>query len=208
VITREQVADLQPGDVVEVAHRDWSGQKMSGPLKSTGEVTGEYVEALRLCGYPIRDNRGEPINGPWTLTVVSRAPRPLYVNHDRAEPVPGDYARDEDADGIRLILRTRGERFPDKWIDQDGIERTYDHIPGRRLRLLVDGETGRALPSEPAPTWCPSSEHHRRMVRSAHAEGWAEGFEAAAEWSANNPGPGGVPHDPPSNPYETGQVVP
>jgi hypothetical protein len=25
------------------------------------------------------------------VTVISRAPRPLYVNHDRTEPVPGTW---------------------------------------------------------------------------------------------------------------------
>lgn len=32
---------------------------------------------------------------------------------------------------------------------------------------------------------------------------WSEGAEATAEWMANNPGPSGIPIDPPSNPYES-----
>jgi hypothetical protein len=30
---------------------------------------------------------------------------------------------------------------------------------------------------------------------------WDDAAEATAEWTANNPGPGGVPHDPPRNPF-------
>jgi hypothetical protein len=39
---------------------------------------------------------------------------------------------------------------------------------------------------------------------AALARAWDQGAEATAEWTANNPGPSGVPHDPPSNPYEAG----
>ena len=34
------------------------------------------------------------------------------------------------------------------------------------------------------------------------AEVWVESAEATAEWMANNPGPSGIPSDPPTNPYE------
>lgn len=38
--------------------------------------------------------------------------------------------------------------------------------------------------------------------RQALAAAWEEGAEATAEWISNNPGPSGIPADPPRNPYE------
>lgn len=35
------------------------------------------------------------------------------------------------------------------------------------------------------------------------AEVWDEASHDTAEWLANNPGPTGIPHDPPINPYES-----
>lgn len=39
-------------------------------------------------------------------------------------------------------------------------------------------------------------------LAKVRAEAWREGAESTAEWMANNPGPSGIPHDPPTNPYE------
>jgi hypothetical protein len=139
-ITREQVADLERGDVVELRDDRWpEGTVVRGALYLDGGT-------LHVASEYIRHYDGKPafVGKHQTLTVVSRAPRPLYVNHPRTEPVPGDYVHDEDADGIRLVLRVAGDRYPDKWVDQYGIERTYEHLPAR-LRLLVDGETGTAV---------------------------------------------------------------
>jgi hypothetical protein len=139
-ITKEQVADLWNQDVVRLTNPVIPGLVVEGKLY---EVEG----VLGLCSWmTLRRKDGEPGQNwlGWDLTVVSRAPRPLYVNHPRTEPVAGDYAHELDADGKRLVLRVRGTRYPDKWIDQDGLERTYS--VRRRLRLLVDGETGQVVP--------------------------------------------------------------
>lgn len=40
-----------------------------------------------------------------------------------------------------------------------------------------------------------------RDLKQRFAEVWEEGFEAAADWIANNPGPSGNPLDPPRSPY-------
>lgn len=48
-----------------------------------------------------------------------------------------------------------------------------------------------------AAGWVPAE-----RVAEARAEGWDEGFEASFEWVANNPGPSGIPHDPPRNPHD------
>lgn len=145
MITREQVADLRPGDVVELTFP--SGSRIRGPL------TDNEYEAQRLkiasTGWTVRSASGDPGSslraGGASLTVVSLAPpRQLYVNHPRTEPVIGDVVIDEDADETVIVFRVAGQQYrdPDRWIDQYGTERTYEHLsPPRRLRLLVDGKT-------------------------------------------------------------------
>jgi hypothetical protein len=145
-ITREQVADLRPGDVVEYSgHPDFRGAKIVGPLVAEHDalLVGEYV---------VRRGDGGPPgyrNGDLTLTVVSRAPRPLYVNHDRAEPVPGDVVRDADDDSSTRVWACHAEpvKYLLPWILLAGLshEVETDELPVR-LRLLVDGTTGRCVP--------------------------------------------------------------
>jgi hypothetical protein len=148
-ITREQVADLRPGDVVELRLDDWAkGAAIRGPLRSTEQET----LVLPIPGgdgvYWVRGDNGHAFDGAHrTLTVISRAPRPLYVNHHRTEPVPGDVVRDADSghnavwlcgdpgDPGRLCWAQSGPPF---WVSRD-------RLPDR-LRLLVDGETGEVVP--------------------------------------------------------------
>ena len=136
-ITREQVADLQPGDVVELRHSDWPDTVITGPLRS--ERTGELVIAdlvLRWTDGSVATWARDLGN----LTVISRAPRPLYVNHDRTESVPGDVMRDKDGD-------IWFSRSTDDWISNnhgDGSDEwVRQYAP---LILLVDGETGQVVP--------------------------------------------------------------
>jgi hypothetical protein len=143
-LTREQVADLQPGDVVEIVQGTWpAGTTLRGPLRESRTGT------LFIGDVVIRHNDGFPRRwNDFTLTVISRAPRPLYVNHPRTEPVPGDVVRDEEAgvDPALVVLRISVRPGIETWMDQDGQERTYAHLsPPRRLHLLVDGETGQAV---------------------------------------------------------------
>jgi hypothetical protein len=105
---------------------------------------------------PVRYSNGDPagcVNRvDWTLTVVSRAPRPLYVNSDRTEPVPGDVVRDADDDERSgtwaFVARDWGNRnLP--WIPLHGEDRRgclRGQLPAR-LRLLVDGTTGQPVTS-------------------------------------------------------------
>jgi hypothetical protein len=134
-ITREQVADLQPGDVVEMVASHWpEGTSWRGPLYGSG---GE----LRVAGGLVRYDNGDPMDDArWSLTVVSRAPRPLYVNHPRTEPVPGDVVREDDPEGAATWLM---DSFG-TWQSKDSTCRP-EHMEGR-LRLLVDGETGQVVP--------------------------------------------------------------
>lgn len=135
MITREQVADLRPGDVVEVRHGDFPTVVTSGPLRSRGE-------SLDLGDiYCIRRPDGScPLMQRYTLTVVSRAPRPLYVNHPRTEPVPGDVAREEDPENPTTWLM-------DSFRTWQSTDSTHEQDLGFEwpLRLLVDGETGQVV---------------------------------------------------------------
>jgi hypothetical protein len=138
-ITKEQVADLREGDVVEMTWSVNGGQvNVRGPL-----VAGER-ELLSVAGYWVREPNGSPIqalgrDGRRTLTVVSRAPRPLYVNHPRTAPVDGDIARDRDGDAWRRSGRS-------KWYmagGSSGVDSIDDCKP---LTLLWDGQMKQVVP--------------------------------------------------------------
>jgi hypothetical protein len=162
-ITREQVRDLQPGDVVEV--RFASGSLMRGPLTADG-YGGDPLLGIADVHWPLRLRDGDVQHylKACDLAVVSRAPRPLYVNSDRTEPVPGDVVRIEH-DGypdpepgdatVNVYLPTKA-RPADSWLsihnNDIGLRYSTDMvIPGRgnnargRAVLLVDGETGQVV---------------------------------------------------------------
>lgn len=142
MITREQVADLLPGDVVEIWHEDWpQGTALTGPIY-------EHSAQLRLGSDVIRFSDGDILARyarGGHLTVISRAPRPLYVNHDRTEPVPGDVVRDADSDNA-VTWTKNVDGFSHEWL----CNKVHVYVPREempdRLRLLVDGETGRCVP--------------------------------------------------------------
>jgi hypothetical protein len=149
MITREQVADLRPGDIVELSDASFHGAVIRGSLWNNG------TEQLNVGAYIVRDPSGSPYASEHrTLTVISRAPRPFYVNHDRDHPVLGDAVRDADD-----FTDTRWWRYDNLsptvgWPWQlgatAGVAPTYyprESLP-RRLRLLIDGTTG--LPPEEA----------------------------------------------------------
>ncbi len=156
MITSEQVADLQPGDIVEYAgHPELKGAKVIGPLHlRNGDGT------LYVADYVVRDTGGEPgryAREQLTLTVVSRAPRPMYVNHPRTKPVPGDVVRLTDCvgDSYTNVYLPRNEQDDEPWLsihhdpgarysDEDAL---VGHLDGWQTRLLVDGETGQVVPS-------------------------------------------------------------
>ena len=142
MITREELADLRPGDVVELTDTRYPGVVTSGPLR---DDAGE----LLLGAFTVRAFDGLPAHPRQrTLTVVSRAPRPLYVNHPRTEPVAGDVVRDADDDtgDQRTWMLDAGGHVRTPWrCGFIGGSYTRGDLPAR-LRLLVDGETGQAVP--------------------------------------------------------------
>lgn len=135
--------DLRIGDFIKYREDSWpQGTFLTGPLIRDDDG------CLCVGPFPVQlsDNLMLP-PFPWPLTIVvlERAPRQAYVNHEREEPVPGDIARDADTDS-RTPLYLRGA---DKWLvivtDRIAVEADVDQIPPR-LRLLVDGDTGTAVP--------------------------------------------------------------
>ncbi len=139
MITREQVSDLKPGDVVELSWPslvdDAVTLSVRGPLTPKSIGTGNALFVGAQC---IRDQDGDPVHGDRrTLTVVSRAPRPLYVNHHRTEPVPGDTVHPGDGT-LSIAFRT-----VNGWVWPNG---TRARVADDGLRLLVDGETGQVVP--------------------------------------------------------------
>jgi hypothetical protein len=145
VITREQVADLQPGDVVEYRRDDWpEGALVRGPVEQAGPREPMYV----LKGiFGIAEWDGSPFEGrSSSLTVISRAPRPLYINHPRTEPVQGDVVRDEGGAGLALFICTHDDEET-WWLNAGADWIAPAEMQDKRLRLLVDGETGQVVPS-------------------------------------------------------------
>ncbi len=139
MITREQVSDLKPGDVVELSWPslvdDAVTLSVRGPLRESSTGSGD---ALAVASYGVREQDGDPVHGDRrTLTVVSRAPRPLYVNHHRTEPVPGDTVHPGDGT-LSIAFRT-----VNGWLWPNGKEA---RVADGGLRLLVDGETGQVVP--------------------------------------------------------------
>ena len=145
-ITRADVADLREGDVVELTDERWpDGTVLRGPAYFyDGELRVGHL-ALATCDGRLYVDRPRT-----TLTVISRAPR-LYTNSDRSEPVAGDVVRnaDDDSDTRTWAAGEGSEVGSGWWVRLDdglGNWEAGSALPDR-LRLLVDGHTGMAVPS-------------------------------------------------------------
>ena len=130
-IPREQVADLRPGDVVELRYDNYPETVIRGPLHGGATL---YVAFL-----VVRHADGRPGVGD-SLTVISRAPRPLYVNHERTTPIDGDVVRDGE-DRLWMF---------DHFGTWQGVESTCEEsnrLTGMEqpLTLLVDGNTKKVV---------------------------------------------------------------
>lgn len=129
-ITREQIADLQPGDVVEVT--DKYGCTARGPLRESD--LGSLMLGVFVL---IRHPKGDPSVHNLDLSVISRAPRPLYVNHPRTEPCAGDIVRDGDGGAWEFWGR--------RWHLAGVREDVVDISDSGSLTLLWDGQTGQVV---------------------------------------------------------------
>lgn len=128
-----QLEGLHPGDLIELV------------ITTDGDP-------ITLRGtYPAITDWAATVTGddPVTVTVLSRAARPLYVNHTRATHVPGDVVRDDDMPDRAETWTYLGNTPEGCWLTVTAAgERYYTHpaaMPAR-LRLLVDGETGQTAP--------------------------------------------------------------
>ncbi len=141
MITREQVADLQPGDVVEMTDDRFPDVVTRGPLHQ--EDGSLYLGNFRCVRW---EDGSLPSSGErCTITVVSRVPRPLYVNYPRTEPMPGDVVRDADKGPTHWPIWLRQvSRWAELNCDNSCTWRGPHELPAR-LRLLVDGETGQVV---------------------------------------------------------------
>jgi len=139
VITREQVADLQPGDVIRMESIDWpTGTAVAGPLQLAENGALLLHLPNRQGSYVIREANGSVLFGSQrTIELLSRAPRPLYVNHPRMGSVPGDVVRPADGTSTPAYRTVRGWLWPNETAAQPG-----EH----GLTLLVNGETGQVVP--------------------------------------------------------------
>ena len=133
-ITREQVADLREGDVVELRDDRWPGVVVRGPVRYITNNAYPHVGPAVIWPDGVEHIAQE-------ITVVSRAPRPLYVNHPRTEPAMGDVVRD--SDGV-VWLRDSWAT----WHSPDSICNAEHEDVGltKPWTLLVDGTTGQVVP--------------------------------------------------------------
>jgi hypothetical protein len=139
MITKEDLKDLQPGDVVELHEDDFPDVVTRGPLREDGGT-------LWLARRPVRreDGRRSVAVEDATLTVVSRAPRPLYVNHPRTKPAAGDFVRSGygDPDDTRTWQYDGNGGW---WLALCGVGLSSRDALPKCLRLLVDGSTGQVV---------------------------------------------------------------
>jgi hypothetical protein len=145
VITREQVAELQPGDIIEVFDTR-NGVSVRGKVYNySGPIwignpghTQLTVASGELVGWAREDVA--------SLKVITRAPRKVYVNSDRTEVRQHDVIRDGEG-----VIRHQGpvSDVTDaawwSWEVDPGFRWTWTSTPPQPLTLLVDGETGEVV---------------------------------------------------------------
>ena len=158
MITKEQVADLREGDVVELTSETWGeGTVLRGPLVRTerGGLRVGNIGVITGNGFKIVLGNGDiPYADVRNLRVISRAPRPLYLNSDRTEPVPGDVVSFKGrVSGTTYgpYLYTYKEQLvtgeTSRWINaRNLIPSTAPLRYAGELTLLVDGTTGKVVP--------------------------------------------------------------
>jgi hypothetical protein len=138
MITPHQVTELQPGDIVELTDPDWHGATLTGPLWQGPDGH------LSLGTHCVRDTTGHPYKPTnRTLTFISHAPEPCYVNHHRHRPAIGDAVRaaDNDDDPYWWLFSPTPDSNQQPWLYTDGRRNSRDELP-HDLRLLIDGFTG------------------------------------------------------------------
>lgn len=145
-LTPDQVADLMPGDEVEIRDARFPEVITHGPLHAD---LGRLILGDRVVRYA----NGQPSTATRCMTVVSRVPRTPYVNNSRDRHWNGDVVRNADdttdarvwlyalesADDQHPWCRGVGGRDSQVWWRREDLP--------ERLVLLVDGVTGRVVSS-------------------------------------------------------------
>lgn len=152
-VTRELLATLRPGDVVELTSTAGPALTVRGALTHARMLSGrvlpeQLVVGDEQSGLVLSTDSGNPAGWAFgmDLTVVSRVPR-LYENSTRPVPVAGDIVRDCEGDAWQCCedgtwsshTRSRTRRG-------DTTETVQMYEP---LTLLWDGATG-SLPGAPS----------------------------------------------------------
>lgn len=124
----EYLKDAHVGDVVRYHHRAWPRETyVEGPIHGNG---------LPMVGGSFLSSWAEHID---RFEVISRAPRPLYNNHPRSRPRPGDVVIE---DGTAWLHDTWG-----KWhsCHSDWTHDNFIRNNRGKLTLVIDGETGEVV---------------------------------------------------------------
>lgn len=132
-------SELRAGDEVELTFDLFPGFVARGPVSSDEDGC-----CLRLGPLVITSEGRKVLPDDQHLKIVKLAPRPVYVNSEREEPVDGDVVRNA-GDSSRVSWVRSGDKW---WVAIGGVMVDSDPavIP-KRLQLLVDGDTGRTVPA-------------------------------------------------------------
>ncbi len=132
-----KVTELRAGDIVRVHMTEYPDVVLSGPVEVDSQGCCRKIGPMTL----VTEGKSDLPDG-WWVEVTKLAPRPVYVNHEREEPVDSDVARDATTNSRQL------------WIRAGNSWATFLHgdfqPPGempKRVLLVVDGDTG--LPAAP-----------------------------------------------------------
>jgi hypothetical protein len=152
-ITAEVLAELRPGDLIELHSREHFGYLYRGYVRRDRRDGVTRFGAATLSWPP----EGEPCTWlkDFRLVVVERAVDRLYENSLRAQPVHGDVVRFQSGDDgyTNVYLPSTFSDFTAArpWIDLSdghryGSDDALPHGNGTqanyRITLLIDGTTG------------------------------------------------------------------
>lgn len=155
-----QIADLHPGDVVELTDDSWTpGTKVTGPLierpngaLGLGIISHRESDKFTLN---VRRSDGSPAYGYCrTLKVISHAIRPVYLNSDRTEHEVGDIVSYPGFNGPAIFVYAKDSAWAGgqehgqqtHWRSvKYGMPDTGPIYYRDKLTLLFDARTGRAV---------------------------------------------------------------
>lgn len=151
-MTKDDVADLREGDIIEITYTQHPGVILRGPVRNLRPASNSLAVGSSI----VRFSDGE--TGPQidTVRVIERAARPVYKNSDRTEYKIGDIVTYDDYYFGRIgPFRYTGEvewagsqeaGGYTAWVGSRGRANRAPVDHADELILLVDGETIEAVP--------------------------------------------------------------